>query len=209
VATTNNQSNDAMSLSGAGNTVGQVLEDAVRELAVSTQAGATGNAQLSTQVEQLRTANQVQTDTVAQNTQAVIQNTLALATGTTGSGSGGVGGIFGKIFGSALGLSPLISGLIGLFGGGGEKAVPVLTQYTLPPSVNIEGSIVRSAAEAAPTPAPSSGSTTSAGGTAPQVTIQVQAMDSRSFLDHSTEIAQAVRAAMLNSNSLNDVVNDL
>jgi hypothetical protein len=44
---------------------------------------------------------------------------------------------------------------------------------------------------------------------APQITVNVQAMDSQSFLDHSSEIAQAVRAAMLNSNSINDVVNNL
>jgi len=37
----------------------------------------------------------------------------------------------------------------------------------------------------------------------------VQAMDARSFLDHSSEIAAAVRTAMLNLNSINDVVNDL
>lgn len=41
------------------------------------------------------------------------------------------------------------------------------------------------------------------------ITIQVQAMDSRSFLDHSAEIAQAVREAMLNMHPLNDVVNDI
>jgi hypothetical protein len=34
-------------------------------------------------------------------------------------------------------------------------------------------------------------------------------MDSQSFLDHSDLIAQAVRQAMLNMNSVNDVVNDL
>jgi hypothetical protein len=34
-------------------------------------------------------------------------------------------------------------------------------------------------------------------------------MDSQSFMDHSYEIAQAVRSAMLNMNSLNDVVSDL
>jgi hypothetical protein len=34
-------------------------------------------------------------------------------------------------------------------------------------------------------------------------------MDSRSFLDHSHDIASAVREAMLNMHSLNDVVNDL
>ena len=44
---------------------------------------------------------------------------------------------------------------------------------------------------------------------AANITIQVQAMDSRSFLDHSAEIAQAVREAMLNMHSLNDVVNDI
>ena len=44
---------------------------------------------------------------------------------------------------------------------------------------------------------------------APQISVNVQAMDARSFLDHSNEIAQAVRQAMLNLNSLNDVVNDL
>jgi hypothetical protein len=41
------------------------------------------------------------------------------------------------------------------------------------------------------------------------ITVQVNAMDSRSFLDHSEDIARAVREAMLHSHSINDVVNDL
>jgi len=41
------------------------------------------------------------------------------------------------------------------------------------------------------------------------ILVQVQAMDSQSFMDHSQEIAQAVRQAMLNLNSLNDVILDL
>jgi hypothetical protein len=44
---------------------------------------------------------------------------------------------------------------------------------------------------------------------AQQISIQVNAMDSQSFMDHSYEIAQAVRSAMLNMNSINDVVSDL
>jgi hypothetical protein len=43
----------------------------------------------------------------------------------------------------------------------------------------------------------------------PQIIIQVQAMDSRSFMDHSHDIAKAVREAMLNMHSLNDVISDL
>jgi hypothetical protein len=44
---------------------------------------------------------------------------------------------------------------------------------------------------------------------APQITLNVQAMDSQSFLDRSQDIAQAVRQAMLNMHSINDVINDL
>jgi len=43
----------------------------------------------------------------------------------------------------------------------------------------------------------------------PQVTIQVNAMDSQSFLDHSDHIAMAVKQAILNSSSLNDVISGL
>jgi hypothetical protein len=42
----------------------------------------------------------------------------------------------------------------------------------------------------------------------PQITVQVQAMDSRSFLDHRDEIAAAVRQALLESHSLGDVLSD-
>ena len=43
----------------------------------------------------------------------------------------------------------------------------------------------------------------------PQITVNVQAMDARSFLDRSGDIAAAVREAMLNLNPINDVVNEL
>ena len=43
----------------------------------------------------------------------------------------------------------------------------------------------------------------------PQISIQVNALDSQSFMDHSNEIADAVRQAMLNMHPLNDVVSDL
>ena len=57
---------------------------------------------------------------------------------------------------------------------------------------------------------PSSGQRIVSSGTnATQVTVNIHAMDSRSFLDRSQDIAQAVREAMLNMHSINDVVNDL
>jgi len=48
-----------------------------------------------------------------------------------------------------------------------------------------------------------------AGAAGSNVIVQVNAMDSRSFLDHKDEIAQAVREAVLHSHCLNDVLSEL
>jgi hypothetical protein len=190
VAKSNNQ---ILPVAGSGSGIAEVLDGLVRDV-----ARADGTSQLVTQLEQLKLTSQTQADAVAQNTQAILQNTIAQA--VSGGGSAG-GSILSKVFGSALGLSPLLSGLAKLFGGGKSEPVVVLTPYTKPAAINFDGSISASGASEART------FTQAASGQ--QITIQVQAMDSRSFLDHSEEIARAVREAMLNSHALNDVVNDL
>jgi hypothetical protein len=98
-------------------------------------------------------------------------------------GSGSLGG---------LGLlSPLLTGLLSLFGGGGSKSeVDPLPVYAPPPSVQISDTL-RSAPQSS---------------AAPQVTVNVSAMDSQSFMDRSADIASAVREAMLNLHPINDVV---
>ena len=55
----------------------------------------------------------------------------------------------------------------------------------------------------------SSGPGAGSGGGSGQMIVQVQAMDSQSFLDHSDDIAQAVRQAMLQSSVLNDVIREV
>jgi hypothetical protein len=62
-----------------------------------------------------------------------------------------------------------------------------------------------SPAPAAQAPAPAAGSISQAN-SAPQITVNVNAMDSQSFMDRSTDIANAVREAMLNMHPINDVV---
>jgi len=64
-----------------------------------------------------------------------------------------------------------------------------------------------SGASAASTGGP--GGSSGANVSPPQITVNVQAMDARSFLDRSSDIAAAVRDAMLNLNSINDVVSEL
>ena len=153
---------------------------------------------------------------------------------TAGSGGSTAESVASTVLESGLGMVPLIVGLLGLFEGGGTPA-PTLEKYAMPSKQYFEGSDtggVMSDADyeqmgmprtysatpdgiSAPTSgaaAPStigSGSSAAGGAGAAQITVNVQAMDSQSFLDHSNDIAQAVRAAMLNSNSINDVVNSL
>jgi hypothetical protein len=161
------------------------------------------------------------------------------SSGSTSSASTASGGgstaesIVSTVLESGLGMVPLIVGLLGLFGGG-ETPAPTLEKYAMPERQYFEGADTGSdisdadydqmgmprtyspapdgtSAQTSGTAAPgTSGGASAAGGTgAAQITVNVQAMDSQSFLDHSNEIAQAVRAAMLNSNSINDVVNNL
>jgi len=269
VANTNKRTAAPVELTGSGPDVAEVISAIGNDLALYTQNQNESGALLWTEFQQLRAASQLQTDAVIGNTAAVTQNTTALASSSGGGTSAGsVLKSVAKALGTGLGISPLINGLVGLFGGGGQETPAPLTTYTRPPAIDFEGEIVRSAPaetatpaettpgsavtqEAPPTltqyarallmdyggatirsaaaetadlagttpgsvgtsgrgaPAGQTPAAQTAGSGAAQITIQVQAMDSRSFLDHRDEIAQAVREAMLNSHSLNDVVSEL
>ena len=125
-----------------------------------------------------------------------------------------MGGTLLDVLGLGTGLSPLISGLMSLFGGGSSSAPAAPVPYVAPLKVNATGGISSSTTGAfgvdtadggLPRPAPASSSGASASSST-QITVQVQAMDSQSFLDHSNDIALAVRQAMLESSVLNDVI---
>lgn len=170
-----------------------------------------------------------QTLTTDQGLSSVLDSarTLASTLASTASqiqaaGSGGFGSTVAstvsKVFTSGLGLAPLVSGLLGLFGGGSAPEPPPLVKYAMPDRLSFQGANTGAGIRSADydqmgqprgytLPLPDAGGGTN--GSAPQITVNVQAIDSRSFLDHSTEIAQAVRQAMLNLSSVNDVVNDL
>ncbi len=120
---------------------------------------------------------------------------------------------------SGFGILPLVAGLFGLFGGGGKEESPPLVKYSMPPALDIESALTPSGLVNADydqmgRPRTFSGGseaqrTESRGASPAQITVNVQAMDARSFLDRSSDIAAAVRNAMLNLNSINDVVTDL
>jgi len=79
----------------------------------------------------------------------------------------------------------------------------------MPPSIQVNGGVSERGGPAFTVDHPQGGLPRAVPASAPaQITVQVQAMDSRSFLDHSADIAMAVRQAMLESNVLNDVVRE-
>lgn len=143
------------------------------------------------------------------------------AAATSGEGSSVASEVL-KTAGMVTGVGPLVTGLIKLFGGGSDDApaaAPV--KYDLPPALAVSAALRqdRSFSQYSytqndklrmDTDTETDGpSRQAAAASVPAIQIQVNAMDSRSFLDHSDEIAQAVRAAMLRSHALNDVVSEV
>jgi hypothetical protein len=148
---------------------------------------------------------------------------------TSGDGGTDALSIAATILESGLGIVPLVAGLIGLFTGGGSSTPPPLVKYAMPDKIQYEGADAGGISvadydqtglprEFSGTPAgiasPGAPSTAASGSgsgaaTGPQINVTVQAMDAQSFMDRSSDIAQAVRSAMLNLSAINDVVNDL
>jgi hypothetical protein len=163
---------------------------------------------LVTQVSSLNSTQQAQISATEGNTQAVTQNTTSK--GTSGNSvMSQVGGVAESLFGGAMGLAPIVSGLISLFSGGSSTPAPVLP-FTLPSPVQYQAGLAAGSGEVAPVSYGAGGQPRPQVSTqSTQVTVQVSAMDSKSFLDHSEDIARAVKEALLNSNSLSDVISDI
>ncbi|MBX9601733.1 MAG: hypothetical protein K2X35_12035 [Bryobacteraceae bacterium] len=132
----------------------------------------------------------------------------------SGPAEGGVGRAIAVGLGSLFGIGPLVSGLAGLFGGGDREKddMPALMLYSRPARVETEAGYRSADRERLVQISEGQGGRLreiGGGAGAPQITVNVQAMDSRSFLDRSHDIAQAVREAMLNSGVLSDVVREI
>jgi hypothetical protein len=149
------------------------------------------------------------------------QATASKAPTTTTSQDPGItaGAVAATVLKSGFGLAPLIGGLVNLFSGGEAETPAPLVKYALPTPIDFQAAQTRgqlTGLDYDQTGLPRTYADPAAGdgrvnatSAAPQITVNVQAMDARSFLDRSNDIALAVRDAMLNLNAINDVVNEL
>src|SRR5579864_4604771 len=180
-------------------TVGDVLAGATAGVTSGVTSGNLGLseeiARLAEQLGQLQTARQAAIE------QAALESGRTGSRGTAGGGSSGgassgqsMGSTLLDVFGAGLGLSPLISGIASLFGGGGDAVPAPLLKFAPPPSTQVNGGVSESGGPAFAVDNPQGGlpraapAGSQAGGPS-QITVQVQAMDSQSFLDHSGDIA--------------------
>jgi hypothetical protein len=164
---------------------------------------------LNAQLEQLRGLFQQQTASTKENTEA-----LSKATGAQGntvmSTLGDVAKTATSSFGAGTLLSPLLSGVLKLFGRDRTPEPPApLPTFSLPRSIQVDGAVQSNGI--APVHYDQQGlpRVVTPPAAASQVTVQVNAMDARSFLDRSDDIARAVKEAMLHSHSVNDVIGEL
>jgi len=162
---------------------------------------------LTSQIITLNSTQETQIGVLQDNTQALTQNSSTKGTGSS------VGSAIGSVASTVLGgsLSPIIGGLLSLFGGGGSQTLAAPAPFRLPTPVQYNAGLTAgSPGQVAPISSASGGQPRpQASNPVPQITVQVNAMDSQSFLDHSADIANAVRQALLSSNSLSDVIADL
>lgn len=155
-----------------------------------------------------------------------IGSAITAATGEDKSEGGGAARVALNVVKSGMGVVPLVAALFGLFGGDEAESPAPLVKYALPERREFQAGATGSGfaevdydqsgmprlyeRRAASRPAgPGAAEDRATAGAAPSITVNVQAMDARSFMDRSNEIAAAVREAMLNLNSINDVVQDL
>ena len=120
----------------------------------------------------------------------------------------------GKTLALATGIGPLATGMLKLFGRSSDSsdALPEQTLWSRPARLVVDAALdgnrnlqpvsYSSDGEVRVASAQNQRSSPSL----PPVQINVSAMDSRSFLDHSDDIARAVREALLRSSELTDVI---
>jgi hypothetical protein len=186
-------------------TVGDVLSSMIQQLN-SSNAGIVG------QIRDIGSATTSNLDRIGQS--------LAPSASTMNSNSTGkellnavnpVANTKGTSILTSLFLGPIWKGLFSLFGGGGgeQEAVP-LTKFNFPGQTRTDlASSLRPDGQSSSLRTDAFGLTQAAPVSQPSIQISIQALDARSILDRSDDIASALKQAMLSNHEINDNLNEI
>ncbi|WP_031498580.1 hypothetical protein [Bryobacter aggregatus] len=192
----------------SSNTGDRSLSDVLNNLIARLDSG---NAGVSGQLQSITNAASTAISAVTQGT------TIAAQTGAVGSMGKEIvnlvnpmnnGGSTMTNVLTSLFLGPIWKGLFGLFTGGGDDPAPVLTKYQFPDATATN--VAASAPDGSPalTRSDAFGVTRSAPNSPASIQVSIQALDARSILDRSDDIANALRQAMLSNHEVNDSLSE-
>lgn len=193
----------------------QPLAALVARLTQERESAETGTRALESQLTQIKQIFEAQSTSVQENTKALLESARVRTSEGIASNTTQVLQRSSSFLGGFLGLSPIVSGLMKLFGGGSEPApLPALPVFRLPSTVSIEGGITGQGSSAIlPVSTSQSGLTriddSVRRSTNASINVTINALDARGVLERSDDIARAVREAMLHSHALNDVIGDM
>lgn len=193
----------------------QPLAALVAHLTQERDSAETSMRALESQLTQIKQIFEAQSASVQENTKALLESARVRTGDGIASATTQVLRQSTSFLGGFLGLSPIVSGLMKLFGGGSEPAPPpALPVFRLPSAVSIEGGITGQGSSAIlPVSSSQSGLPRIDGGarrsTNANINVTINALDARGVLERSDDIARAVREAMLHSHALNDVIGDM
>ena len=185
-----------------------------------TVASATdGVSELADELESLRRQLGATEETARRQADILEQNTRAVLESGSGSGTSAAdlarsAASTVQSSGALAAFSSPLAGLVSLLfrRGGDSSATSELTPARLPTAID-QSLGISSLSGPAPVTYLADGTprqiTQASPSGASNITVHVQAMDSRSFLDNSDQIASAVREAMLNSHAINDVIGEM
>lgn len=109
--------------------------------------------------------------------------------------------------GALSNINPLLGGLVRLFGGSGEGAPARLPLAARPAAARYELGYEHDTEGYFPVDRDASGAVRAAPPRAPAVVVNIEAVDSRSFLERTPEIAEAVKRAVLEAEGMREIFN--
>ncbi len=164
-----------------------------------------------TSLNQLTSVQQTLADSTAESKPSVLEQATSGLTSmpeglTSGLSSGG-GLLDSLLTGGGL-IGSVLSGIEGLFDSGQSTPQP-LPSFIMPLPINAEAAAGSSTGGQATAANYGANGVVRPNSQASNVTVQISAMDSRSFLNRQSDIASAVRQALLSSHALSDTILEL